>query len=130
MLTVSLQNQQFQTTIQARNHTFFADEPAELQGTDTGATPNEYLLASLGSCTAITIRMYADRKGWDVQKIDVKLSLDKGENNSTNIQRHITLTGNITEEQLTRLIQIANACPVHKMLSNPINIQSDITFLD
>lgn len=124
MVKVSLENQQFQTTIQARTHTFWADEPAELQGTDTGATPTEYFLASLGSCTAITLRMYADRKGWDLQKIEVELSSEKGENNHTNIQRNIILKGNITDEQHTRLLQVANACPVHKMLSNPIHINT------
>jgi putative redox protein len=122
MLTISLEKQQFKTTIQTRQHTFFADEPADLQGTDTGATPTEYLLASLGSCTAITLRMYADRKGWDLQKIDINLSSQKGENNATIIQREIKFTGNLTEEQNTRLQQVAKACPVHKILSNPIEI--------
>ncbi len=125
MLTISLEKQQFQTTIQTRQHTFFADEPQELQGTDTGATPTEYLLASLGSCTAITLRMYADRKGWDLQKIEINLSSEKGENNTTNIQRDIKFVGNLTEEQITRLQQVAKACPVHKMLSNPIEIKDE-----
>jgi putative redox protein len=125
MITVSLENQHFKTTIQARQHIFFADEPAELDGTDVSPTPTEYLLASLGSCTAITLRMYADRKGWDLQKIDISLSSEKGENNSTDIKRSVTLSGNLTTEQRTRLMQVANACPVHKILSNPINISTN-----
>jgi putative redox protein len=113
----------YQTTIRSAGHTIVADEPTDLTGNDTGMNPYSLLLSSLGSCTAITLRMYIDRKVWTVNAILVKLDLfktDKG----TVINREITFTGDITNEQHQKLLTIANACPIHKILTGNIEINT------
>lgn len=102
-----------------------ADEPAELGGKDLGFSPNELLAAALAACTSATVRMYADRKEWDLQevKIDIELEFIK-EENKTVINRKIEFIGNLDNTQKSRLLTIANACPVHKILSNPIEINT------
>lgn len=115
------------TSIAAGNHRLISDEPIAEGGTDQGPGPFQLLLASLGSCTGITLRMYADRKGWPLERIDVALQLedvpaDLGKN--TRIHRAITLTGPLTAEQRDRLLYVANVCPVHKILSGNITVQT------
>lgn len=119
-----LDQSRYKTKIFAGGHLIYADEPAELGGTDEGMAPGALLLASLGSCTAITIRMYADRKEIPLEGIKIDLAICKEEEMSkeTTISRKITFTGDITPEQKDRLMQIADKCPVHKLLSNPIKI--------
>ena len=86
-------------------------------------TPGALLLASLGSCTAITIRMYADRKEMALESIVVNLAILENDNSDgTTITRKIEFKGELTEEQITRLLVIADKCPIHKLLSNPIKI--------
>lgn len=80
-------------------------------------------MISLASCTAITLRMYADRKQWPVTQIQVEVAMEKVEA-TTVFQREIFLAGELTDEQRERLLQIANACPVHKTLINPIQIDT------
>jgi len=111
----------YQTIIRSEGHTLIADEPLSSMGTDTGMNPYSLLLSSLGSCTVITLRMYIDRKQWPVDAVLVKLDLYKTEA-GTVINRDITFTGEITEEQHQRLITIANACPIHKILTGHIEI--------
>lgn len=99
-----------------------ADEPLELGGDDLGPAPHELLLAALGACTSMTLKIYADRKGWPLQSVDVKLTAEKGA--EFVIQRNITLTGDLTDEQRQGLLAIADKCPVHKTLTRPIKIES------
>lgn len=115
----------YQTTIRSENHTLIADEPASSMGTDLGMNPYSLLLTSLGSCTAITLRMYADRKMWIVDSINVKLDLYKI-NADTIIERKLSFTGNLTEEQTNRLIVIANSCPIHQILTGNIDIKTSL----
>lgn len=126
--TAIIGKEKYKTLISARQHTLIGDEPAAHGGADMGMTPYELLLAALGECTAITLRMYADRKEWDVTDIEVKLSLTEmtPADKTTSISREIKIIGNITEEQRLRMVQIANACPVHKVLSNPIKIETTL----
>jgi putative redox protein len=116
----------YKTEIFARQHVIIGDEPLSIGGKDLGMMPFELLLGSLGECTAITLRMYAARKGWDVKNISVKLTLKEIslEDKTSYITRTLSIEGDLREEQRVRLLQIANACPVHKLLINPIQIQS------
>ena len=125
----------YATEIAARTHTILADEPKKYGGKDSGITPYELLLASLGSCTAITLRMYADRKQWQLDEVLVHLEHFKQhaedcnacENNPKKIDkfvRTIELKGTLTKEQQNRLIEIANRCPVHRTLENTIEVDT------
>lgn len=119
----------YRTEIRADEHLIIADEPLDIGGKDLGMNPNQLLLASLGACTAMTLRMYADRKQWDVEKISVNLTLDvvKGtDQQTTYIKRHISVEGNVSEEQKRRMLEIANSCPLHRMLNNPFVITSNL----
>ena len=119
-----LDQSKYKTKVFAGGHMIYSDEPAALGGTDEGMSPGALLLASLGSCTAITIRMYADRKEWPLESIKIDLAICKEEemSKSTTISRKIEFSGPITDEQRERLMQIADKCPIHKLLSNPIKI--------
>lgn len=108
--------------IENGRHTITADEPLDMGGLDKGPDPFELLLGGLGACTTMTIRMYADRKGWPLEKVSVKLTHRKEDDMGNTvvdiITRDITLTGKLDEEQRARLLEIANKCPVHKTLEN------------
>ena len=122
-----LDKSNFKTKIYAGGHFIYADEPESIGGSDEGMTPGALLLASLGSCTAITIRMYADRKGYalDGVKIDLSICEEKEMSKETTISRKIELLGDLSEEQRERLLQIADKCPIHKILSNTIKIETN-----
>jgi putative redox protein len=116
----------YKTKIYSGGHFIYSDEPENLGGTDEGMTPGALLLASLGSCTAITIRMYADRKkiALDFITIELEICNEKEMSAQTSINRKITLKGDLTSDEHTRLLEIADKCPIHKMLSNPIVINT------
>ncbi|HEV7231674.1 MAG TPA: OsmC family protein [Bacteroidia bacterium] len=113
----------YQVSIQAGAHILTGDEPVENGGGDTGASPFQMLLSALGACTVTTLRMYAQRKQLNVGEIIVQLVMntDKGD---TLIRREIRFEKALTEEQHTRMIQIANLCPVHKVLAGKIQIET------
>lgn len=126
-VTVKIAEKKYETFISARQHTLVGDEPEDLGGEDLGMAPYELLLGSLGECTAITLKMYAERKGWQIDGVTVNLTLEEmtPTNRTTRIGREVIVEGeNLTPEQRTRLLQIANACPVHKILTNPISIET------
>jgi putative redox protein len=116
----------YKTKIFAGGHFMYADEPEELGGTDEGMTPGALLLASLGSCTAITIRMYANRKEIPLTHIKIELSIcpEDEMDKSTTITRKIEFRGNLNDQQRERLMQIADKCPIHRLLTNPIKIET------
>ncbi|MBB5620373.1 putative redox protein [Pedobacter cryoconitis] len=123
-----LDRSHYLTKVYAGGHFIYADEPADVGGTDEGMNPGALLLASLGSCTAITIRMYADRKEMALDTIKIHLAICNEQEMSatTRITRKIEFGGDLSEAELTRLMQIADKCPIHKMLSNPIQIETSL----
>ncbi len=104
-----------------------SDEPEDKGGKDLGFSPYELLASSLASCTSATIKMYADHKGWDLAEVKIEIELGwNNELNKTFMNRTIELTGALDEKQRARILQVANSCPVHKMLNNPIDISSQL----
>src|SRR5262245_49330058 len=119
--------------ITAGSHTLIADEPPEAGGADAGADPYSLLLAALGACTAMTLQIYARRKGWPLERVEVRLrharihaedcdSCQTSEGRVDRIERYISLTGQLSEEQRSRLLEIAARCPVHRTLTSEISI--------
>ncbi len=113
----------------AGNHRLYADEPESLGGADLGPSPFEFVLAGLGSCTTITLRMYAERKKWPVTHIGVDVSYKKsgfGADMKSVFVRKITIEGELDEAQLKRMMAIADKCPVHKMLEAKTEIRTEL----
>jgi len=125
-ISASIGASDFQVLLSDGRHEWFADEPSTHGGADTGPTPHSLLLSSLGACTSITLKMYAKHKAWPLEAVHVTLTLDTTPE-GTVIDRQILLTGELDNTQRERLLQIANACPVHKILSGAIMIHSGLT---
>lgn len=125
----------YTTEVRAGKHHFLADEPTSVGGDDLGPTPYDLLLASLGTCTAMTMRMYADRKKWDLREVRVHLEHNKeypedateADNPKSKIdviERVIEMEGELDEKQRARLLEIADRCPVHRTLHNEIRVKT------
>ncbi|RKS97310.1 OsmC family protein [Chryseobacterium defluvii] len=120
----SLGKTKYYTEVIAGENQLVTDEPVDKGGQNKGFNPFEILATSLASCTAATLRMYIDRKEWDVEKINVEVDLENFPITKLAVfKRDISFEGtNLDEEQLKRLHTIADACPVHKILTNDIEI--------
>lgn len=125
----------YRTEVTAGGHTLTADEPAELGGSGAGPTPYDLLLAALGACTGMTLRMYAARKEWPLEAVTVRLTegrdyaadcehCEQPTAKLTVLDREITLTGPLDEAQRARLAQIAELCPVHKSLAGAFRVRT------
>ncbi|HNP23715.1 MAG TPA: OsmC family protein [Panacibacter sp.] len=125
MTSAKVSSAKYRTELYNGRHQFFADEPAEIGGADTAPAPDELLEAALASCSAITIKMYAERKGWTLAAAEVNVSLVRI-NGKTTIHREIALQGELDQEQKDRLLQIAKLCPVSKTLAGEIDILSTL----
>lgn len=123
-VVVILKGNEFTSDVFTQDHHIIADEPLSLGGKNLGPAPFDFLLTSLGTCTAMTLRMYINRKEWAVSEIRVQLSYEKQEDTFV-IKRHLEIQGEIDEAQHKRLHQIADKCPVHKILSGDIKIHSE-----
>ena len=127
----------FAQEIHAGPHRLHADEPVSAGGTDTGASPYDLLLAALGACTSMTVAMYARRKAWPLEEITVHLRHSKihaadcaecetKDGMLDRIERDIHFAGSLTEEQRSKLLEIANKCPVHRTLTSDIDIRTRV----
>jgi putative redox protein len=111
----------FKHTVQVRDHQLMVDEPLESGGEDTGPDPQEMLAVSLASCTAITMEMYAARKGWDIGKVEVEVQYSPAERGCpTKFDTVLRLPEDLPEEQVERLRVIAAKCPVHRTLDGEV----------
>ena len=117
----------YQCTVEWRNGKFIADEPAELGGADTGPDPYTLLLSSLASCSLITMRMYIDRKQWNIPEIKVNVNMYQEIVNNvptTIIDRDLILGENVPDEQKIKLQEIASHCPISKILEGTIKLRN------
>ncbi|HSA54253.1 MAG TPA: OsmC family protein [Gemmatimonadaceae bacterium] len=132
-VTTQIDRDRFRTTIEARTHVLQLDEPVDVGGTDAGPTPYEALLGALGACTVITLRMYADRKGWPMEGARVRLRTasshepdcevcETDEVGPHEVEREIELMGPLSEEQRERLRLVADRCPVKQTLERGIQV--------
>lgn len=136
-VTLTSKVEGFRQTIQAGPHTLIADEPESLGGTGQGPDPYELLCSALAACTSITIEMYAKRKGWPLEGVEVRVRHEKihaedcTECEGTSglvdrMERHIVLKGPLDEEQRERLAVIASKCPVHKTIRAGATVVDDV----
>jgi putative redox protein len=132
-VTTRIDRSRYRSAVAARTHEWVLDEPVGVGGTDTGPTPYETLLGTLGGCTAITLRMYADRKGWPLEAVHVRLrqaraheaDCERCETDAVGphrLEREIDLEGPLTDEQRRRLLLIADRCPVKQTLERGIKV--------
>src|SRR3954471_12363542 len=135
VLVEETRNGKFEQAIIAGPHRYLADEPTSVGGNGNGPSPYEYLLAALGACTSMTIRLYADLKKLPLERVSVRLKHDKihaidcencesKEGKIDRIEREITLEGDLSAEQRAKLMEIADKCPVHRTLHSEIDIRT------
>lgn len=127
--TISLRDG-YKTEIKSRDHIYYADEPVSAGGEDSAPTPTEMAMGALGACIAITMKLYAERKGWDLQSVDIDLDFERfrgsdypryegDERYIHEIRKGITLHGDLTPEQVDRIKEIGGKCPVHRLIATP-----------
>jgi putative redox protein len=125
----------FLSPVNANGHELLADEPEAHGGSDQGPTPYDFLAAALGSCTVMTLNMYARRKDWPLEKVEVSLTHDRihakdcedcesGDGQVHVLNREIRIEGNLDEAQRQRLLEIADRCPVHRTLVGEIKVRT------
>jgi len=128
-ISATLGKDNYKTEITNDRNSIVADEPEDLGGKDRGFAPFEFILSSLAACKAITMRMYAERKEWPLEEIHLNMDLEVQESSgqqTTYINANIELIGDLDDEQRARIIKIADKCPTHKLLQNPIVINSTL----
>jgi putative redox protein len=127
---VILKKDSLQTTIQTRHHTYNADEPVADGGTDSAVGPVEMTMGALGSCIAMTMKLYADRKQWPLDGVEIEVEVERfnakdyDEYNGDaryihEIRKKVKLLGDLTDEQRTRILEIGGKCPVHQLIATP-----------
>lgn len=124
-VTAHIQTLKYRTQISTGNHKIIADEAQDVEGGDLGPNPGQLLASALAACSSITMRMYADRKGWLLDEAIVEIDFERNiQDNSTVFTKKITLIGDLDESQRKRLQDIADKCPVHRILTSNISIKS------
>jgi Predicted redox protein, regulator of disulfide bond formation len=133
-VSASIAGSGFHTTIRTRTHSLVADEPLDAGGTDAGPSPYELLLGALAACTAMTVRMYADRKQWPLSDVVVRIrpvrshavdcaNCETKDVGVGRLEREVELLGPLTDEQRTRLLYIADRCPVKQTLERGLRVE-------
>lgn len=132
---LNVKEDKFTTLMQTRKHSIIADEPENFGGSDLGPAPYDFLSAALASCSVLTVKLYAERKGWDLQEVytyithskkhsdDLMLDVEKP-GQLDHLSKKVKLVGNLTDEQRKRLTEIASKCPVHKTLTSNVIIET------
>jgi putative redox protein len=121
----------FETEVEIREHRLSADEPPGSGGDDKGPSPTELLAASLASCTAITIEMYADRKEWELGAVEVDVDWPNATKRGKKIEVEIRIPTELSDEQRQRLLVIASHCPVHRLLeAKEVEISDSLELLE
>ena len=133
------EDQTYKTTLTAGKHEMIADEPKSVKGgTDAGPDPYDYLLMGLGSCTLMTVKMYAERKGWELDDMYLELrhnkrhaddcrECDDPKSKIDHIEKELIRKGDLTQEHLDKLLEISKKCPVHRTLMSDITIESSLS---
>ncbi|MBT8327582.1 MAG: OsmC family protein [Bacteroidia bacterium] len=122
----ALSQNQFTTKVSNNKHVIVSDEPKDIGGSDLGLRPTELLHASLASCSSITMRMYANRKEWDLGEIQVDVERIENDGEEPYLDKKIKIGGSMDDKQLERLKFIASKCPIHKLLLKAIDIRTEI----
>jgi putative redox protein len=122
----------YEHEVEIREHRLIADEPEDEGGTDTGPTPTELLAASLATCTAITMEMYADRKQWDLGQVEVAVDYEAGTHDAPpRFAVKISVPASLEDDQLDRLLIIAHKCPVHRtLLAQNVEIDDSLALIE
>jgi putative redox protein len=134
---VTLENEGMQTTIHTRHHTYHTDEPFDAGGNDTMVTPMEMVMGALGSCIAMTMKMYADRKKWNLERVEVTVESERfnakdypeyegDEHYVHEIRKRVKLFGDLSDDQRNRILEIGGKCPVHRLLATPTFFKDDL----
>lgn len=127
IVKVSINSEPYKTIVKSGKHVIVSDEPFAEGGQNEGMTPFQLLLSSLGSCICITLRMYADRKSWPLESVNVDLFYEFNLQNKTKlIVTNVEIKGRLDHIQIERLKEISEKCPIHKMLSNGIDIRTNL----
>ena len=113
-------------SLTADHHTLICDEPPTVGGTDTGPRPTQLLALSLAACTAVTIEMYAERKGWDVGDVAIDVDYDIDPGGTSRFDVLVEIPGEVTDEQVEKLKTIAGRCPVHRVLTGSVQISDEV----
>lgn len=126
-VTATISKDHFRTVLKSETNQILADEPLALGGTDQGFSPDELLASALAACTAITLRMYADRKQYALERINVTVSVEwnKQERRSV-LRKTLSFEGSLQPAEKARLREIADKCPTHVLLTSPIRIETEL----
>ncbi|CAN5276047.1 hypothetical protein BH09BAC6_BH09BAC6_10480 [soil metagenome] len=126
-VVASIGTEKYKCTVQWRHGKFITDEPEKIGGKDEGPDPYTLLLSSLGTCTLATLRMYIDRKGWDIPNLSIALNMYQETKDGklvTTIDRDLDFISPVTDEQRGRMVQIAKVCPVSKILEGGAQVRT------
>jgi len=138
---VSERDHKFMLNVHSDSHKWVADEPTKVGGKDAGPDPYEHLLAAVGSCSAMTVRMYAERKKWPLEDVTINLKHSRSHQSDCEgcedtpkqldkIEREIAFVGDLSDDQRQRLMEIADKCPVHRTLTGTLEITSRLAIND